>query len=68
MPNLNCEIDDNTWRWTHTIWSLFYKYMSEENKNELNDYVEKLKTTSNIVKYRINCLQKHKPLLAKKKR
>lgn len=66
LPNLNCEIDENAWRWTHIIWDLFYKYMSEECKNELNDYAEKLKTTSNIVKYRINCLQKYKPLIAKK--
>ena len=66
IPNLNCEIDENAWRWTHIIWDLFYKYMSEECKNELNDYAEKLKTTSNIVKYRINCLQKYKPLIAKK--
>lgn len=66
IPNLNCEIDDNAWRWTHTIWGLFYNYMSEEDKNELNYYSEKLKTTSNIVKYRINCLQKYKPLISKK--
>lgn len=65
IPNLNCEIDDNAWRWTHTIWGLFYNYMSEEDKNELNDYSKKLKTTSNIVKYRINCLQKYKPLITK---
>lgn len=67
LPNLNCEIDDDTWRWTQSVWNLFYNYMDEQNKRELNIYVEQLKTTSKIVNYRISCLQKYRPLITEKK-
>lgn len=66
LPNLDCEIDDNVWRWTHYVWNIFYSHIDEKNKKELNDYAESLKTISNVVKYRINCLQKYKPLITKK--
>ena len=40
--------------------------MNDEYKNELNQYVETLKTNK-ISSYRINALQEYRPLISKKK-
>ena len=66
IPNINGEISDNLWSWIHKLWKLFYEKMNDEYKNELNQYVETLKTNK-ISSYRINALQEYRPLISKKK-
>ncbi len=63
IPDLSTEINENIWNWTYYIWDIFYKRMDQNSKKELNDYAENLKKISNIVKYRVTCLQKSKPLI-----
>lgn len=62
LPNLEGEIEESDWSWTHHVWTLFYKYLEPNYKKELNDYVNKIKLENKLIKYRIDILQKNKPL------
>ncbi len=65
LPNLESEIQESDWLWTHMIWTLFYKYLEPNYQKELNDYVEKIKSKNKLIKYRIDALQENKPLIKK---
>lgn len=67
IPKLYSEIEENEWEWTHYVWNLFYEFLNDDYKKELNDYVESLKKENLIVEYRINVLQEYRPLVENKK-
>ncbi|CDB28245.1 unknown [Firmicutes bacterium CAG:582] len=65
LPKLDSEIELSEWRWTYTIWEIYLKYFDDVNKKKLNNYVNKLKKKrgKKLLEYRINILQKNKPLI-----
>ena len=63
ISDLSGEISDKEWKWNHYIWNVFYKYMPQEYKKELNDYINKFKGVKKIQDIRINALQSYKPLV-----
>lgn len=65
LPKLDAEIELCEWRWTHIIWEIYLNYLGDGNKKKLNDYVNKIKKKKGkkILEYRINILQKRKPLV-----
>ena len=65
IPKISGEINEQTWKWTHKIWKLFYERMDYKYKIELNNYVESLKSNK-ISSYRIKSLQEYRPLIDKK--
>lgn len=67
IPDLSIEINEQEWSWTHYIWYLFFEYLNEDYKKELNDYAESIKDINLISRYRINGLQEYRPLIQKNK-
>ena len=65
ISNISGEISEEEWRWTHYIWNIFYKYMSQDYKNELEKYVNKMKGKNKLEDLRIESLQEYKPLIKK---
>ena len=65
IPDLSGEIDDDEWRWTHTVWKLFYERMPDEYKKEMNSYIE-TKKSNKISEYRLSALQQYRPLVKEK--
>ncbi len=66
LPNLDEELLENEWAWTHQIWYLYHDFLDTDCKTQLNDYAETLKFKNNLAKYRINALQEYRPLVQKK--
>ena len=64
LPKIDDEINEDSWRWTRRMWTLFFKRMNREYRHELNEFAESLKT-NNLSSYRICLLQKHSPLVEK---
>lgn len=67
LPNLDKELQENEWAWTHQIWYLYHDFLDTKYKIQLNNYAEELKLKSNLVKYRVNALQEYRPLIQKNK-
>lgn len=65
ISDISGEISEEEWRWTHYIWNIFYKYMSQDYKNELEKYMNKLKGKNKLEDLRIESLQEYKPLIKK---
>ncbi len=63
ISDLKGEISEESWRWNHYIWDVFYKYMPQKYKNELEDYMNTLKGVNKIQDIRIAALQRSKPLI-----
>lgn len=63
ISNLSEEITEEEWRWNHYIWNIFFKYLPQEYKDELQNYANTLKKVNKIQEIRINLLQKNKPLV-----
>ena len=65
IPDLSDEIDNDEWHWTHFVWKLYYEKMPDECKNEMNNYIE-TKKSNKISDYRLNALQRYRPLVKNK--
>lgn len=64
IPNLESEISEEDWSWTHSIWSLYFEQVAElQYKEEVNEYAEKIKEKNKLTNFRIKCLQDKKPLV-----
>ena len=61
--SISGEISEEEWTWIHYIWNIFYKYMSQDYKNELNEYVNSIKGKNKLQELRIEALQNYKPLV-----
>ena len=67
IPNLKSEIDELSWRWTHSIWDIFYECLNDKKANEeLNNYVNSIKKNNKLLAYRISLLQESKSLVKNK--
>lgn len=62
ISNLTGEISESEWSWNHYIWNIFYEYLPQDYKSELQDYVNTLKGVNKIQDIRIEALQRNKPL------
>lgn len=67
IPDLSDEITENEWKWTHNIWKIYYERFSQNEKEEINKEVEKMKTNL-LSTSRIKSLQEYRPLLIKNKK
>ena len=63
IPDISGEISENEWTWIHYIWNIFYKYMSQNYKDELNEYVNNKKGKNKLQDLRIETLQNYMPLI-----
>ena len=63
ISDISGEITEKEWKWIHYIWNIFYKYMDEKYKDELQKYVNSLKGVNKIQDIRIEALQSYKPLV-----
>lgn len=63
ISDISGEISEEEWTWIHYIWNIFYKYMSQDYKNELNEYVNSIKGKNKLQELRIEALQNYKPLV-----
>ena len=64
IPNLEEEITEKDWSWTHSVWKMYFEKISElRYKKEINEYAEKIKEKNALINYRIGLLQKQKPLI-----
>lgn len=63
ISDLKGEITEDEWRWNHYIWNIFFEYLPQEYKNELQNYANKLKGVNKIQDIRIAALQRNKPLV-----
>lgn len=68
ITDIKGEISDEEWKWNHYIWNIFYKYMSQNYKDEMENYANSLKGVNKIQDVRIEALQKYKPLIVEEKR
>lgn len=58
IPDLNEELTDEEWGWTHSIWEKAKGYEEQINKEFVECVQELLKNANTIGKYRINSLNK----------
>lgn len=63
ISDLSGEITEDEWRWNHYIWNIFFKYLPQEYKDELQNYANTLKGVNKIQDIRIAALQRNKPLV-----
>lgn len=63
ISDLRGEIAENEWRWDHYIWNIFYEYLPQKYKDELQNYSNTLKGVNKIQDIRIEALQRNKPLV-----
>ncbi|MBD8922813.1 hypothetical protein EGR52_11900 [bacterium] len=63
ISDISGEITEKEWKWIHYIWNIFYKYMDKKYKDELQKYVNSLKSINKIQDIRIETLQNYKPLV-----
>lgn len=63
ISDISGEISEEEWTWIQYIWNIFYKYMSQDYKDELNQYVNGMKGKNRLKDLRIEALQNYKPLL-----
>ena len=63
ISNISGEITEEEWQWIHSIWNIFYKYMNEKCRNELQLYVNSLKGKNSIQGIRIVNLQNYEILV-----
>ncbi len=68
ISDISGEISEEEWTWIHYIWNIFYKYMSQNYKNELNEYVNSIKGKNKLQELRIEALQNYKPLVKNEKK
>lgn len=64
IPDLSGEISESEWSWTHGVWKVFYERISENHKEEFNDYIE-TKKVNKLSTSRIAILQGYRPLIIK---
>lgn len=67
IPNLSIEINENEMQWLNKLWDIFYERVSDNAKEEINAYIEGLKT-NRIATFRINILQSYRPLIVPNKK
>ena len=63
ISDLRGEITEDEWRWNHYIWNIFFEYLPQEYKDELQNYANTLKEVNKIQDIRITALQRNKPLV-----
>lgn len=63
ISDISGEITEGEWKWDHYIWNIFYEYMNNNYKDELQKYVNSLKGINKIQDIRIKALQSYKPLV-----
>lgn len=67
ISDISGEISEEEWTWIHYIWNIFYKYMNQNYKEELNKYVNSMKGKNKLQDLRIEALQNYKPLVKTEK-
>ena len=65
LADMTEEISEDIWGWIHYIWSIFYKYMPQKYKDEINNYVNSLKNDNKLNNFRINILQQKRQMNSK---
>lgn len=65
LVDMTEEISEDIWGWIHYIWSIFYKYMPQKYKDEINNYVDSIKNDNKLNNFRINILQQKRPMNSK---
>ena len=63
ISDISGEITEEEWKWDHYIWNVFYEYMDNNYKDELQKYVNNLKGINKIQDIRIKALESYKPLV-----
>ena len=63
ISDLSGEITEDEWRWNRYIWNIFFEYLPQKYKDELQNYVNTLKEVNKIQDIRIAALQRNKPLV-----
>ena len=66
ISDIREEITEEEWKWIHYIWNVFYKYMDQNYKDELQKYANSLKGVNKIQDIRVEALQNYKPLIKTK--